>query len=254
MSVARKKSLLVPLLMMLVAMPTLIGLGIWQWRRLHEKEALIARIEARASAAPRPADAQTLMAASADQLDYTPVMLEGRFLNDTEAFVFTNRAEATRTRLGGPGYDVLSIFALKSGGAVLVDRGFVPDDRRNPATRAAGQIDGTLTIAGLVRRPERRSYLDANDAPEKNYFAIRDPKAIFAAKLDAPRRAAIEPAVDTVYVDLRGPTPPGGLPEPNETELNIPNNHLQYAFTWWGLALVFAAMFGLFLRSRSAQH
>ncbi|MBY0612916.1 MAG: SURF1 family protein [Beijerinckiaceae bacterium] len=250
-----RRSLLIPVLMMLVAMPTLIGLGVWQWQRLHEKEALIARIEARTTAAPRVFDGKALQAAGGrvDEIDYTPVTLEGRFLNETEAFVFTNRPDATRDSVGGPGYDVLSVFALKGGGSVLVDRGFVPDVRRDAATRPEGQIEHDIVLSGIVRRPERRTYLDADDAPQKNYFAIRDPKAILAAKLDANRRAALEPVIDTLYLDLRAPAPPGGLPDPNRTELNIPNNHLQYAFTWWGLALVFAAMFALFLRSRSVQ-
>ena len=249
----RQRSLLVPVLMMLIAMPTLIGLGFWQWQRLNEKEGLIARIEARTKASPSAVDASKLSAERVEQIDYTPATLEGRFLNDTEAFVFTNRADATKDRLGGPGYDVLAVFALKSGGAVLVDRGFVPDTKRDPATRRDGLSDETITITGIIRRPERRTYLDADDVPSKNYFAIRDPSAILSAKLNATRRAALGSVVETIYVDLRAPAPPGGLPQPNETEFNIPNNHLQYAFTWWGLALVFAGMFALFLRSRSVQ-
>lgn len=249
----RQRSLMLPFLMILIALPTLVGLGIWQWQRLGEKQALIARIEARTALPPQELSLKELIASglSAEQLDYTPVTLRGRFLNADEAQIFTNRPDAAAGEIGGVGYDVMTPFAAEGGGVILVDRGFVPDDRRDPATRAQGQIAAPLSITGLVRRPERRSYLDAADDPQKAYFAVRDPAAILAARLNGLERSALGPIAEGYYVDLRAPVPPGGLPQPNRTSIDIPNNHLQYALTWWGLALVFAAMFGLFLRSRN---
>lgn len=246
----KRRSLLIPLLMMLIAMPTLIGLGVWQWRRLAEKEALLARIETRTKLPPQEVTLKELLASglSADQLDYTPIQLSGRFLNEREAHVFTNREEGVGASVGGPGYDILTPFAADGGGVVLVDRGFVPDTRRDAATRAAGQIETTIVLSGIIRRPERRSYLDVADDAKKNQFAIRDPHAILEAKLDGAPRVDLRPIVDNFYIDLRQPTPPGGLPDPNPTRIDIPNNHLQYALTWWALALVFAAMFAVFLR------
>ena len=237
--------------MMLVMLPTLIGLGAWQWRRLSEKTDLIALIEQRAHAAPLPTTLARLLSpgASVASLDYLPVRLSGRFVPGTEAAVFTNRAEPPAGKPGGPGYDILMLFAAESGGAVLVNRGFVPPERRDAASRPAPS--GTVEITGLIRRPERRSWVDGADAPEKNVFAIRDPATILVARLDDRRRAALQPVVDTVYIDLRRPVPDGGLPDPNETDINLPNNHLQYALTWWGLALVFCGMFALFLRGRT---
>jgi len=252
-SAAPRRSLLLPLLFMAISLPTLVGLGIWQWRRLGEKEALLARIEARTKLPAQAVSLKELVASglSADQLDYTPVTLNGRFLNADEVQIFTNRPDAEAGHLSGVGYDVLTPFAAEGGGVILVNRGFVPDQKRSPGTRPQGQLEGPLTIAGLVRRPERRSFLDAADDPQKGYFAVRDPAAILAAALTGTERSSLGPIVEGYYVDLRAPVPPGGLPEPNETSIAIPNNHLQYALTWWGLALVFLVMFGLFLRSRS---
>ena len=253
--VRARKSLVVPVAMMIVALPTLIGLGVWQWQRLGEKRAQLDRIEARTVAAPQAISVLSLVSSKqpVDQLDYMPVRLSGRFLHESEAHVFTNLADPPAGSFGGPGYDVLTLFAGSGGGLVLVDRGFVPPERRNATTRPDGQIEGATEITGFIRRPERRTYLDAADNPAINYFSIRDPKAIIAAKLSASALAALGPVGDAFYIDQTAPVPKGGLPQPNQLQVNIPNNHLQYALTWWGLALVFAVMFVLFLRGRSRE-
>ncbi len=253
-----RKSLVLPILMMLVALPTLIALGVWQWQRKAEKEMLITRIEQRANAPARAVLLTELVksGATADDLDFTPVTLKGRFLHESEVRTFTNLAEEPR-RFGGPGYDIITLFAADGGGYVLVDRGFVPPERRMPDTRKAGQVEEAITITGLIRRPERRSYLDVPDRPDRNEFAIRDPKAIlaanFAAKLSSEELEKLAPVIDSYYIDMRGPAPDGGLPQPGRTVFNIPNSHLQYALTWWGLAIVFIGMFGLFLRQQLKQ-
>ncbi len=254
MKQSRGRSLFVPVLMMLVAIPTLIGLGIWQWQRLAEKQVQIARIEERASAEPKSINLTDILAkkTSADTLDYTPVKLRGVFLHETEVTVFTNLAEP-KGKLGGPGYDILTLFAVDGGGLILVDRGFVPPERRAVATRMSGQIQGNVEIAGFLRRPERRSYLDNPDRPERGEFSIRDPKAILALRASPSVRDKYQPVADAFYLAQNTPLPEGGLPQAGETRLFIPNNHLQYALTWWSLALVFAVMFGLFLRQRLKQ-
>ena len=248
---AKRRALLVPILMMAIALPTLIGLGIWQLRRLGEKQALLARIEMRTKLPPQQVTLKELIASGldADQLDYTPLELNGRFLHEGEAHVFTNREEGAGQGFGGPGYDILTPFVAEGGGVILVDRGFVPDTRRDTLTRKAGQIEGQVSIAAIARRPERRTYLDVADDPKKNQFAIRDPRVILAVKLGDAPRADLRPLVDAIYLDLREPIPAGGLPAPNRTQIDIPNNHFQYALTWFGLALVFAGMFAVFLRS-----
>ena len=252
---AKRPSLLGPLLMMAIALPTLIGLGVWQLSRLGEKNAMLARIETRTKLPSQEVTLNELIASGldAEQLDYTPVQLSGHFLHQDEAHVFTNREEGASQAFGGPGYDILTPFATTGGGIILVDRGFVPDTKRDAAKRLSGQLEGETVVRGIVRRPERRSYLDVADDPKKNQFAIRDPRAILSVRLTDVERVDLRPVLDAVYLDLREPAPPGGLPDPNRTLIDIPNNHLQYALTWFGLALVFAGMFAVFLRSRFKQ-
>lgn len=247
----KRKSLLVPFLFMLIAVPILLKLGWWQWEQKTHKEDLIARIESRANAMPRMVSISELAntGTSVDELDYTPISLTGRFLHEYEVATFTNRQEGT-AKYAGPGYDILTLFASKDGGVVLVNRGFVPQNLRNSAARSQGQTQGEVTITGLIRKPERRSYIDVADRPERNEFAIRDPKAIAAAKLTNELKQQYAPVIDSFYVDLRAPMPNDGLPSPNKTSVNIPNRHMEYVITWWGLALVFIGMFGVFV----AQH
>jgi surfeit locus 1 family protein len=245
------KSLLVPFLFMLIAVPILLKLGWWQWEQKTRKEVLITRIESRASVTPRTTSISELVASNTpiDDLDYTPISLTGKFLHEFEVATFTNRQEGS-DKYAGPGYDILTLFAGKDGGTILVNRGFVPQNSRSISTRLQGQMQGEIIITGLIRKPERRSYIDVPDMPERNEFAIRDPKAIITAKLNPERKTQLMPIIDSFYLDLRSPMPDGGLPSPNKTSVNIPNRHMEYVITWWGLALVFIGMFGVFV----AQH
>jgi len=211
----------------LVAFAILIGLGTWQMQRLHWKEGLIAEIQARTQAAavslPPKADWPGLDVAD---WEYRPVTLTGRFRNDEEAYVFTVLSE-THGPYGGPGYWVLTPFDLHDGGTVIVNRGFVPETRRDPATRKAGQIEGEVTIKGLLRAPEPRNMFTPDDEPAKRLFYARDAAPVAAAYSIA------DAAPFTVDV---ADSPEGGLPEGGESRISFPNNHFGYAMTWYGLA------------------
>jgi surfeit locus 1 family protein len=247
----KRKSLIIPILFMLIAVATLLKLGWWQWEQKIRKEALISRIESRAHASPRSVSIVELanIGTSVDDLDYTPISLTGRFLHEFEVATFTNRQEGS-AKYAGPGYDILTVFEGKDGGIILVNRGFVPQNSRPAGTRLQGQSSEEIMLIGLIRKPERRSYIDVPDLPERNEFAIRDPKSIIAAKLPTELKQQYAPIIDSFYVDLRSPSPTSELPSPNKTSVNIPNKHLEYVINWWGLALVFIAMFGVFV----AQH
>ncbi len=248
------KNLIIPIVFMLIAVPTLLKLGWWQWEQKTRKEVLIARIESRANAAPRAVSIQDLANAntSIDDLDYSPITLTGHFLHELEVVTFTNRQEGS-AQYAGPGYDVLTPFKDHNGGIILVNRGFVPQNSRPSQSRLKGQIQGNITLTGLIRKPERRSYIDVPDRPDRNEFAIRDPKTIIAAKLTPERKTQLTPVIDSFYIDFRTPEPEGGLPSPNKTSVNIPNKHMEYVITWWGLALVFIGMFGVWLRQYFKQ-
>ena len=126
---------------------------------------------------------------------------------------------------------------LAGGSIVIVDRGFVPLDRKDPASRAQGAPHGVVNIVGVLRWPETSgSFTPAADTKNNVWYA-RDIKAIAAAK-DWPDYAPF-------YIEQESPVPPGGLPKPGKLVVNLPDNHLQYALTWFGGALLLA---GLYIR------
>jgi surfeit locus 1 family protein len=160
---------------------------------------------------------------------YRHVTVTGRFEHDKEALVFRPLDTPRGGSFSGIGDLVLTPLRLPSGAVVIVNRGFVPDDRTDPSTRAAGQINGPVTVTGLMREPEERNAFTPADQPDKRLWYTRDPGSI-ATALGLTRVAPF--TIDEDRTAL-----PGGLPQAGETVLDIPNNHLSYALTWFGLAL-----------------
>jgi surfeit locus 1 family protein len=170
---------------------------------------------------------------TAEALEYRHVTFAANFLYDKEARVYA--APSTfRPDVSGPGYWIFTP-AQVAGGIVMVNRGFVPEGRQDPKTRAAGQVAGTVNITGTLRWPETRGLFTPMDDPTHNLWFARDPIAIAAAKKLGP--------VAPFYVEQEQPVPPGGLPKPGPLQVVLPNNHLQYAVTWFGLALALVGVF-----------
>ncbi len=211
-----------------VGVAGLIGLGVWQLERRVWKLALIARVDRRAHAAPAgapgPADWPQVTRA---RDEYLHVRVSGRFLNDRETLV---RAV---TDLGG-GFWVLTPLRTDEGFTVLVNRGFVPPERRDPSARAAGELGGETVVTGLLRMSEPAgAFLRAN-APADNRWYSRDVAAIAAAR----HLSSVAP----YFLDADAEPNPGGFPAGGLTVIAFPNNHLVYALTWFGLALLLAGM------------
>jgi surfeit locus 1 family protein len=231
-----------PSLLTAPALAILLGLGFWQLERLEWKEALIARVEARttAPAVPLPPESEWPKVNAEDD-EYRRVTARGRFHHDKEAHVYTVVSEK-REGYSGPGYWVMTPLALTDGTFVIINRGFVPLDRKNPATRATGQPQGAVTVTGLLRMPEQGGYFAPENEPARDAWYRRDPAEIAAA------RGLARVAPFTIDADA---TPnPGGLPQGGETRVRFRNDHLGYAITWFGLALALVAVFGAFVRQR----
>jgi len=215
----------------------LIGLGTWQLQRKTWKEGLIAALTAQLAAPPI-----ALPAVSAwphldeNALQYHRVTFTAQFDNSKEALVYaipsTFRPDVQER---GPGYWVFTPARLTDGGLVIVNRGFVPEGRQDVRSRPQGEIAGPATIVGALRWPDERHWFTPTDDPAHNLWFSRDPAAIAAAKALGP--------VAPFYVEQESPVPPGGLPQPGRLVVSLPDNHLQYALTWYGLALVLAGTF-----------
>ncbi|MEP0709254.1 MAG: SURF1 family protein [Parvibaculum sp.] len=228
------RPLLWPTLMTLAALPVLIGLGVWQLERLEWKEALLERIETRLAAAPvelpEPREWSALDVAAHE---YARVTLTGRFL-DREFHYFTQGAQ------GQAGYAVISPLEVEAGAVVLVDRGFVPAALKE--TDAHGGVpQGEVSFTGILRAPHARGTFDGVDDPEKNIWMVRDP-AVMGAALDGMTVAPfIVEAGESAFA--------GEWPKAGAARVDIPNNHLDYALTWFGLAAVLVAIYFLYHRS-----
>lgn len=212
----------------------LLTLGTWQVHRLWWKLDLIARVDQRVQAppvaAPGPA-AWPGVTAAADE--YKHVVVTGSFLNDREVLV-------QAVTVLGPGFWVLTPLRLPSGPTVIVNRGFVPADRRDPASRAAGQIGATTHVVGLLRISEPKGgFLRSND-PAANRWYSRDVAAIAAAR--GLRDVA------PYFIDADATPNAGGLPVGGLTVISFPNSHLVYAITWYALAVMLAGGVGWAIR------
>ena len=233
-----RRGLLTLTLWALAGFAVLIGLGTWQIERLHWKEGLIAARTAAVSAPP--ADLPRTLD-SARPLDFHRVQAKGVLLHDREIPV-----HAIERRSGAAGYLVLTPLRLADGAVVLVERGWVPDDKREAARRAEGNPPGEVVVDGLLRvAPDEKPgwFVPANDPGRGEWFWI---------DLPALARAAGVPEALPFYVEA-GPAPnPGGLPMGGQANTDLPNDHLQYAITWYALAAALAVIYLLVLRRERA--
>jgi surfeit locus 1 family protein len=230
-------SVILALAVSLAAFAVLIVLGNWQVQRLQWKEQLIATIEARVHAEPRPL-AEVLGAGPAvSDLEYTPVTLQGVFVHSAERHFFA-------TWDGASGFFVYTPLRRPQGDYVFVNRGFVPYDLKDPARRPQSQPEGPVTVTGLLRAPlvEKPSSILPDNDLAKNLFYWKDIRAMAETS-----GLLADASILGVFVDADATANPGGLPVGGVTLIDLPNNHLQYAVTWYGLAAALAAVFGVWL-------
>lgn len=213
---------------LLILTAVLLALGTWQVKRLHWKLDLIARVDARvhaeAQAAPGPA---AWSAVNANDDEYRRVYASGTLLNGSEAQVYAV------TDLG-PGFWVITPLKSPDGTITLINRGFVPTDKRYPTTRAEGQVSTPITVTGLLRINEPKGTLLRSNVPADERWYSRDVTAIAAAR----GLTNVAP----YFIDADATPNPGGLPVGGLTQIVFPNSHLIYAFTWFTMAAIALGM------------
>lgn len=214
-----RKSLVIPTLFTLCGMLVLIGLGTWQLERRQWKEGLIAAREAAMSTATAPLPADL---AAARALEYRRVTAAGRFLGDRALYLHATSAA------GALGWHVLTPMVLEDGAMLLVQSGFMP-------TRATADMTGIRSVTGVLRLPpERRGWFVPDDRPDRNEW--------FAIDLSAMAAAAKLEHLLPFYVDASGEKLP-----------DLPNDHLQYAVTWYALAAALLVIYILVVRRRRGE-
>lgn len=213
------------------------ALGIWQVERRAWKHDLVARVEARihAPAAALP-EASSWPGLAPAAFEYRKVRLTGTFLHDREALV-----QALTGR--GAGFWVLTPLRTPEG-IVIVNRGFVPGERRDPAARREGQVADLVMVTGLMRESEPGGgFLRANDPAADRWYS-RDVAAI--------ARARGLGAAAPFFVDADAAPNPGGYPLGGLTVVRFADNHLVYALTWFALAGL--CLGAVVVALRPAQH
>ena len=213
----------------LPALVLLIGLGSWQLQRLQWKNDLISDFEVRSKA-----DAIAIPAADAklDELEFSSLALHGVYQHDKETFL------TGRTYEGNAGFHVVTPLLLADGRIILVNRGWVSENYRDPAKRSFSQVDGKTSVAGILRRPGVRGYFVPENEPENGFWFTLVPSQI------NQHLNLGDTAIDQFYADALRTSDVVTLPIAAKTELNLRNAHLSYAMTWYGIAL---ALIGVYL-------
>jgi surfeit locus 1 family protein len=224
----------------LAAFACLLALGTWQVQRLEWKEGLIASIEARMKSPPLPlADIEKQFRETGD-VDYVPVSLSGRLVPQNDKFFLS-------THQGQSGWNIYTPLELPDQRIVMLNRGFVPYDYRDKGSATGQTSTAVLEITGLARNPlaAKPSSLTPENDPGKNIWYWKDLKAM------ASSAGVAQEKLLPFFVDDWTEQAAGALPTTRTTIVSLPNNHLQYAITWYGLAAALAGVWVLMTFRRS---
>jgi surfeit locus 1 family protein len=198
------------------------ALGVWQLQRLGAKRALIAQVtqqlRAAPSAAPAPEQSQHLRKADA----YRRVQVRGEFAHGLE----TCTLAVTEY---GSGCWVMTPLRTEAGWWLLVNRGFVLPEQKPAVSRPQGQVQGVVTVTGLLRLSEPEGGFLRRNQPQQERWYSRDVAAI------AQARGLAAPTTVPYFIDAETQT--DGGPKAGLTVVRFANNHAAYALTWFAMAL-----------------
>ena len=231
-----RRGLLLPSAFVLGALAVLLALGTWQIERKNWKEALIAAMDQRLAAEPAELPApQAWLGLTQDGAEFRRVRVRVDF-GGGDALVYTS-GSPLRDDVKAPGYFVFSAGRLPGGERIVVNRGYVRD-KTYPVQ------SGVQEIIGYLRWPEASPLFVTDYDASAGVFYVRD------HRLMARQRGWGD--VAPFYIEQEAPVPPGGVPHPANLRVNLPNNHLQYAITWYALALALIVIYILYHRAPAA--
>ncbi|MDC1383230.1 SURF1 family protein [Candidatus Puniceispirillum sp.] len=213
------------------ALLVLVGLGSWQLQRLQWKNDLITSFESRAVAA---AIAVPAADPGFDEVEFRRLSLNGVFQHEKEVFL------TGRTYEGNAGFHVVTPFQLDDERIILINRGWVSEDYRDPEKRAFSQITGNVAVAGILRRPGVKGYFVPENEPDNGFWFTLVPSQI------NHHLGLGEAAIDQFYADAVRTSDVVTLPIAAKTKLNLRNAHLSYALTWYGIGLALIGVYVAF--------
>jgi len=224
------RPLLWPTIIMLPIFLFSLSLGVWQMERRAWKRDILDRITTNQAAAPLTLD--ELLKGDPLRLEYGRVRISGSFLHDKEFYL------AARSLKDKVGMQVVTPLRTDAGTIVLFDRGWIPSERKESAKRGEGQLPGKVDLVGIVRRSQiKRQFAPDNDPARNFWFHVDVPVMRQMAG------GAADPVLDSFFLEADATPNPGGIPVGGQTRLDIPNDHLQYAITWFLIALAGAGVY-----------
>lgn len=237
------KGLLIPTLFTLVGLVTLLSLGIWQLQRHEWKQGLIEQIEKRNKEAPISVDKAKRLWASEENADHTRIEAHGKLLHQKERHLFT-------VEKGQPGWRIFTPLRIDTGGHIFVDRGFVPVQLKDKALRRDGLIRRLVHVTGRLRAPSKKGYFSPENKLKENEFFWRSLDEMASSVSLGKQQSLATFFLEAEKIEPKlGQWPKAGIPR-----LNIPNKHMSYALTWFGLAIVLIAIFGIFARNKLKEN
>ena len=217
----------------LISLPILVlslTLGVWQLERREWKRDILDRMVMNQAAPPLSLD--ELLKGDPLRHEYGRVKVAGTFEHGKEFHL------AARSLKNKVGLQVVTPLKTDDGRVVLFDRGWIPSEKKEPSKRAEGQVAGRVELTGIVRRSQIKGRFVPDSVPDRNvWFHVDVP--LMRQLAGAPR----DPKLDTFFLDADAAPNPGGAPVGAQTRLDIPNDHMQYAITWFLLALALAGVY-----------
>jgi surfeit locus 1 family protein len=208
----------------------MLALGAWQTQRLSWKAGEQAYRDARIAAEPIALPAVVEDPAA---LFYRRVWVEGTFRHAEEMLL---AARSHRRQLG---FQVITPLARADGTGLLVNRGWVPLERKEPAHRPAGQVEGTVRVEGIVVPGGHDGWFVPDNHPEQRVWFWVDLASLSEAAGLPPQGFILD----------AGPAPnPGGVPIGGQTVVELRNEHFSYMITWYCLAIGLGVIYWLFMR------
>tara|TARA_B100001989_G_C24405783_1_gene396516 strand:- start:68 stop:805 length:738 start_codon:yes stop_codon:yes gene_type:complete len=218
----------------LTTLPTLavlIGLGTWQLQRLQWKNNLIELFEARISAPEITVpDTNVIL----DDVRYRRLDIEGKFFHKKEIFL------TGRTYEGNAGFHVVTPLELEDGRIILINRGWVSEDYRNPQKRLFSLHPEKVDVDAILRQPRKKGFFVPDNEPQNGFWFTLVPSEINEHLGLGPR------AISSFYADAVRTSEVLTLPIGAKTKLNLRNAHLGYAITWYGIALALLGVYFVF--------
>ena len=230
----------------LVMVALSVGLGVWQLQRRVEKHALIAALDERLAAAPVPLPPPSQWSAlNAERDEFRRVSFAATYESRLDAMVYSSGSNI-RPDISGPGTWAFVPARLATGETVAVNAGFVPNTMqdRDREDRALAQLitHQPAVLTGYIRFPLTAGPLTPASEHGKRLWFTRDHLAM-AEVLGWDKVAPF-------YVDLESPVPANGIPKPGPLQVRLPDDHMQYAVTWFGLAGAVLIAFGVWWRGQ----